>query len=136
MLWWWALGVPTLAFPMPAYLEAARRARYAPDLVSLLTPEHVTTALCAQRESRTRTHSLHTRACASSAFGPLARRRRCAVRSATSRKCLQRAAIRGARGASPQASVFELLAAVCHVRRQRVRWERSLISTERSARVL
>jgi hypothetical protein len=88
MLWWWALGVPTLAFPMPAYVEAARRARYPPDLTSVLTPEHVTAALCSVRFARTRA-------------------------------CLQRIAARAARSTSPQASAFELFAAVCEIRRQR-----------------
>lgn len=46
---WWSLGVPVVGYPMPAYVEAARRAGYPAELLHVASPAQVGSALCAIR---------------------------------------------------------------------------------------
>jgi hypothetical protein len=55
MHWWWSHGIPVIGYPMQAYLDAARRARYPEDLLNLTTSERVESVLLridAQEERR------------------------------------------------------------------------------------
>ena len=61
LAWWWSHGVPTVGYPMVAYVEAARRVGYPVQLLNLTRPPDVLRALCAISEASTR-HCLHTRA--------------------------------------------------------------------------
>ena len=43
--WWWSHGIPAIGYPMPAYLDAARRARYPEELLNLTTSSDIERAL-------------------------------------------------------------------------------------------
>jgi len=51
--WWWAQSIPTVAYPMPAYVEGAARIGYPQELVHLGL-HNVTDALCALQRHRAR----------------------------------------------------------------------------------
>lgn len=46
MHWWFAQGIPVIAYPMPAYVDAARRANYPLELVNVTTLQSIEEALC------------------------------------------------------------------------------------------
>lgn len=50
LYYWWSLGVPVLSYPMPAYIEAGRRAGYPAELLHLRSAAEVQSALCAVRQ--------------------------------------------------------------------------------------
>ena len=43
--WWWSHGIPTIGYPMNAYIDAARRAQYPVDLLNLTTADDIERAL-------------------------------------------------------------------------------------------
>lgn len=46
MHFWWSLGVPVVGYPMPAYVEAARRAGYPMELLHVTAPAQLESVLC------------------------------------------------------------------------------------------
>jgi hypothetical protein len=54
MAWWWSHGVPTIGYPMQAYVEGSRRAGYPTTLLNLTNAIDVQRALCAIADQRTR----------------------------------------------------------------------------------
>jgi len=54
LAWWWSHGVPTLGYPMVAYVEAAQRAGYPRQLLNLTRPTDIVHALCAISRPATR----------------------------------------------------------------------------------
>ena len=54
MHWWWSQGIPVLAYPMPAYVDAAQRIGYPADLVSISTPTMLEHAICSIAAESTR----------------------------------------------------------------------------------
>ena len=43
--WWWSHGIPTIGYPMPAYLDSARRIGYPQELLNLTTTWDVERAI-------------------------------------------------------------------------------------------
>eukprot|EP00966_Prymnesium_polylepis_P087968 2035062-Prymnesium_polylepis.1 len=54
MHWWLSQGLPVVAYPMPAYVDAAKRIDYPLDLVNVTTSEAIERAFCQLASHRRR----------------------------------------------------------------------------------
>lgn len=46
MHWWFAQGIPVIAYPMPAYVDAARRINYPAELVMVNSSKQLERSFC------------------------------------------------------------------------------------------
>jgi hypothetical protein len=67
--WWWSHGIPTIGYPMNAYIDAARRAQYPEELLNLTTAgdiEHALRNIDLQEERDCLQHAAKRGGCLSS----------------------------------------------------------------------
>ncbi|KAL1520066.1 hypothetical protein AB1Y20_023541 [Prymnesium parvum] len=55
MHWWLSQGIPVIGYPMPAYIDAARRINYPLELMNITSAESLEAALCQLAPHRRRT---------------------------------------------------------------------------------